>query len=330
MAGGPSSPIGSVAMFGVGGSRGEGSTSPITSPMLPIEHTNKDAVRGEEWSDVGSDEEKKGGRMYWSEEDNLRLISSWINNSNDPIDGNSKSGPRYWKQVADEYNMHAPKGKKRTPTQCKNHWNTTSALISKFHGCWVDISNTYVSGRSDQQLMEMVHEEYKRVKQTDKPFPFEYWWRVVNNEPKWLNRDVAAVIRNKRYKVSESGAYTSSSNQDTEVAEETEHRQPPGQKQAKEQRKGKGKLGNGRLSDENVEQFNNLQARKQEAIENMAAAAREHAEAIAIMAATDKEKLKMEKIKQYKELLMIDTSSFNEAQKKRHENMLDYYLIIVM
>lgn len=136
------------------------------------------------------------------------------------------------------------------------------------------------------------------MKQTDKPFPFEYWWRVVNNEPKWLNRDVAAVIRNKRYKVSESGAYTSSSNQDTEVAEETERRRPPEQKQAKEQRKGKGKLGKGRLSDENVEQFNNLQARKQEAIENMAAAAREHAEAIAIMVATDKEKLKMEKIKQ--------------------------------
>ncbi|KAG2639790.1 hypothetical protein PVAP13_2KG045700, partial [Panicum virgatum] len=260
MAGGPSSPIGSVAMFGVGGSRGEGSTSPITSPMLPIEHTNKDAVRGEEWSDVGSDEEKKGGRMYWSEEDNLRLISSWINNSNDPIDSNSKSGPHYWKQVADEYNMHAPK----------------------------DISNTYVSWRSDQQLMEMVHEEYKRVKQTDKPFPFEYWWRVVKDEPKWLNRDVTAVIRNKRNKVSESGAYTSSSNQDTEVAEETEHH-------------------------ENVVQFNNLQARTQEAIDNMAAAAREHAQAIA---ATDKEKLKMEKIKQYKELLMIDTSSFNEAQKK--------------
>ena len=121
MAGGPSSPIGSVAMFGVGGSRGEGSASPVTSPMLPVEHTNKDAVRGEEWSDVGSDEEKKGGRMYWSEEDNLRLISSWINNSNDPIDGNSKSGPHYRKQVADEYNMLAPKGKKRTPTQCKNH-----------------------------------------------------------------------------------------------------------------------------------------------------------------------------------------------------------------
>jgi hypothetical protein len=48
------------------------------------------------------------------------------------------------------------------------------------------------------------------VKQTEKPFPFEYWWREVKDEPKWLNRDVAAVIRNKRNKMSASEAYTSS------------------------------------------------------------------------------------------------------------------------
>jgi hypothetical protein len=70
--------------------------------------------------------------MFWTEEDNLQLISAWLNNSNNPIDGNSKNGSHYWKQVADEYNMYAPKGKKRTATQCKNHWNVTSAVVSKF------------------------------------------------------------------------------------------------------------------------------------------------------------------------------------------------------
>ena len=32
--------------------------------------------------------------------------------------------------------------------------------------------------------MEKIHAEYKRVKETDKPFPFEYWWKVVKDEPK--------------------------------------------------------------------------------------------------------------------------------------------------
>jgi hypothetical protein len=184
--------------------------------------------------------------MYWSKKDNLRLLQAWLNNSNDPIDGNSKAGAHYWKEVAAEYNKTTPKNRKRTATQCKNHYNTTNALVTRFHRCWTEISNTYESGRSDQQLMEKVHAEWKRVKKTDKPFPFEYWWKVVE-EPKWFNRDVAAGIRNKRTKVSASGAYTSS-NQDTDEA--TEHHRPQGQKAAKEQRKGKGKAGKTWLLDE--------------------------------------------------------------------------------
>lgn len=62
------------------------------------------------------------------------------------------------------------------------------------------------------------------MKNTEKPFPFEYWWRVVKDEPKWLNRDVAAVLRNNmRNKLSASGAYTSSSNQDIEEADRCHH-----------------------------------------------------------------------------------------------------------
>jgi biotin-(acetyl-CoA carboxylase) ligase len=60
--------------------------------------------------------------------------------------------------------------------------------------------------------------------------------------------------------VSASGAYTSSSNQDTDEA--TERCRPQGQKAAKEQQKGKDKAGKTWLSDENVAQFNDLQVEK--------------------------------------------------------------------
>jgi hypothetical protein len=98
MTGGSSSPVASASLFGVGGGNGsrcEGSASPVSSPIPLVENVNKDPIRIEEWSDAGSDEEKKGGRMYWSKKDNLRLLSAWLNNSNDPIDGNSKAGDRY-------------------------------------------------------------------------------------------------------------------------------------------------------------------------------------------------------------------------------------------
>lgn len=115
-AGSSSSPVSSTCMFLVGGWRGEDSASPVTSPLAPAENRNKDPSKIEERSDVGSDEEKKGGRWFWSEEDNLRLVSAWLNNSNDPVDGNSKWVPYFWKDIIDEYNLYAPKGKKRTTT----------------------------------------------------------------------------------------------------------------------------------------------------------------------------------------------------------------------
>ena len=92
MAANPSSPPGSSSMFAAGASRCQDSAYPVTSPIARAENTNIDPISVEEWSDAGSDEEKIGGRMFWSEEDNLWLISAWLNNSNDPIDSNSKKG----------------------------------------------------------------------------------------------------------------------------------------------------------------------------------------------------------------------------------------------
>jgi hypothetical protein len=56
----------------------------------------------------------------------------------------------------------------------------------------------------------------------------------------------------------------------------------------------------------------------------MAATAKEHAQALVQNAATEKEKVKVEKIKEYKELLMIDTSSYSEEQKASLKKMLDF------
>lgn len=137
--------------------------------------------------------------------------------------------------------------------------------------------------------MELVHEKYKKVKETDKPFAFEYWWRVVKDEPKWLNRDVAADIMNKRNKVSSSGAYTSS-NRNTDEAADAEHRRPQEQKAAKK--------------------WHMLQ-------ENML-------KTLLFRLKLTKRRRRWKKIKQFNELLMIDTSSYSESQKTHHEKMLDF------
>ncbi|OEL38093.1 hypothetical protein BAE44_0000889, partial [Dichanthelium oligosanthes] len=132
MANGPSSPVGSMAFFAYSGG-------------------------SEEWSDASEDEsEKKGGCIIWNHDDDLRLASCWLNNSNDAILGIGKKSGRFWKDIVDEYNKHAPEGQRRTTMQGKEHWNKTIPHINKFNGVYNNICSTYSSSQSEDQLMESI------------------------------------------------------------------------------------------------------------------------------------------------------------------------------
>uniref|UniRef100_A0A0E0DR78 No apical meristem-associated C-terminal domain-containing protein n=1 Tax=Oryza meridionalis TaxID=40149 RepID=A0A0E0DR78_9ORYZ len=127
----------------------------------------------------------------------------------------------------------------------------------------------------------------------------------------------AKSSHNKRNKISESGAYTSSSNQDTEEETERKEKCPEGKKAAKQRQKGKGApslLGD--KPSQNMVFFH-------EVITTKAAALLKAAEATLIGAEAKKEKARVEKYQMYLKLMEKDTSTFSEAKPKRHENVLD-------
>ncbi|CAL5095667.1 unnamed protein product [Urochloa decumbens] len=336
----PASPMGSMSFFpgsGGSGSRGDesspiASSPPASGPSFPSNPTTDI----EEWSDASEDEaEKTGGRIIWNQEDDLRLVSSWLKNSNDPILGNGKKGGRYWKDVADEYNRHAPEGQKRTAVQCKEHWNKTIPHINKFNGVYNDICSTYPSGHSEDQIMEKVRAKYKRAYKKKRPFAFEHWWRGLKDQPKWSKRSPHPVEEmQKRARLNESGAYTSST-QETEGADE-EVRRPQGQKAAKAERKNKGKAkcqnSDGAIfTEESMKAFNELQLRKSIVAEKMADAALIQAEAEKEQAIADKEKAAAEKdrthydkLNTYMQLVEKDTRNYDDDAKARHNRLLDY------
>jgi hypothetical protein len=237
---------------------------------LSIPHHVEAPANNDEESERSPDENtRKGKGKNWSKKEDEWLVSAWLHNSNDEIDGNSKKADRFWNQVADEYNTYAPKELHKSPIQCKNHWNKTTPKVSKFNAVYNELKNTYVSGQSEEQLMEKVCEKYKRDSRTKRPFPLEHWWKMVRQHGKWKRLNPLEEI-NKRNKLDAMGVY-SSSNKDTDEGEFKIQR-PQGQKAAKGQQKGKGKCSAGNLTNENVEQFNELQLRKSFAAEKMAAA----------------------------------------------------------
>ncbi|RLN04127.1 hypothetical protein C2845_PM13G18100 [Panicum miliaceum] len=185
--GGQATPVGSTAFFQGSDSQADesipvGSASPVSQEQLRWE----DFVDTADWSERGEsspkESPKKEGRVCWGEEENLRLVSAWLKCSNDPIQGVDRRGDRYWKDVAAEYNLHAPKEQRRTTAKLKNHWSKTISFISKFNGCYDKARREHASGKSDDQVMERAREEYKKVVNKKRPFALEYWWRAAQVE----------------------------------------------------------------------------------------------------------------------------------------------------
>uniref|UniRef100_J3LQR0 Myb-like domain-containing protein n=1 Tax=Oryza brachyantha TaxID=4533 RepID=J3LQR0_ORYBR len=51
-----------------------------------------------------------------------RLMSAWLNNSNDPIHGNNKKNDQCWGDIIDVYNSTTKKSRRRIGKQAKVHW----------------------------------------------------------------------------------------------------------------------------------------------------------------------------------------------------------------
>lgn len=137
-------------------------------------------------------------------------------------------------------------------------------------------------------------------------------------------------MMNKRSRLNESGAYTSS-NPESEDADPSSRCRPLGRNAAKAQQKNKGKLVHSEdsISNDNVQQFNELQLRKTAAAEKMAEAtlvqaeaAKTKAEADNKMADAEKDKTKLQKMEMYMVLLRTDTSGYDERTKAGHDQML--------
>ncbi|XP_062119331.1 uncharacterized protein LOC133833089 [Humulus lupulus] len=150
------------------------------------------------------DESRHKGKVKWSKEDTILLISGWLNTSKDDIVGNDQTSTHFWARIVEYY-------------------NTNQKVQQAHHSGWFD-----------EQILENAHQLYKS-ENSNSNFLLVDCWRLLKDEPKW--NTMYQPKCGKRTKVSELGAFTSS-NADINDDEVREVR-PTGHKAAK--RKGKEK-----------------------------------------------------------------------------------------
>lgn len=135
-------------------------TPPSAPPSAPPSGKRKRVT-----IDVEAIEEDKQ-RLYYTKDEDVRLVSAWLNNSVNPIEGNAKKREYYWKEVADAYNSTTESDRKRDIKNLKNHWYKTTPKVTSFNGCYNQINDTYASGHCDRpiQIVETKKLEVKSEK----------------------------------------------------------------------------------------------------------------------------------------------------------------------
>ncbi|XP_015970859.1 glutathione S-transferase T3-like [Arachis duranensis] len=108
--------------------------------------------------------------------------------------------------------------RRRYVVACKKQWYKINKAVAQFAGCYDQASRNIKSGSNADDIKELAYKIYST--NYGKKFTFERHWNMLQLEQKWRNQLPTQSGGSKRTKVSATGAYSSSSNLETPLADE--------------------------------------------------------------------------------------------------------------
>ncbi|XP_010463081.1 PREDICTED: glutathione S-transferase T3-like [Camelina sativa] len=132
--------------------------------------------------------EQRRERRLWSTQDDLVLISGWLNTSKDAVVGNGQKAGSFWIRIGDYYetSSHVRDGAQpRRPDHCRQRWQKISKEVSRFCGAFAEAESERASGMNDLDVLQNAHQIYTNLYK--KKFGMEYAWNVLRYEQKWTS-----------------------------------------------------------------------------------------------------------------------------------------------
>ena len=99
---------------------------------------------------VDSTTKKQRGGNFTSEED-IMIVSAWLNISLDAVQGNEQKSKTYWQRVCEFFHEYKPKSCPIcSQNSLMNRWSTIQLATNKFCGCFAQIERLNQSGLTDK------------------------------------------------------------------------------------------------------------------------------------------------------------------------------------
>jgi hypothetical protein len=102
------------------------------------------------------------GRNFKAKDD-VRLATSWLHISQDPVAGNDQRIDTFWARIADHFNddKGADDPDYRTASSLQSRWSPLQATVSKFAGVWQSLQNEEHSGWAPDDYMKEAMSRYE-------------------------------------------------------------------------------------------------------------------------------------------------------------------------
>ncbi|WCJ37998.1 hypothetical protein M5689_019084 [Euphorbia peplus] len=183
-----------------------------------------------------SNTKKKSRTKNFSTEEDLLLISAWLNIHQDNVVGTNQSNERYWERMLAYFNEQKNFPSERNANSLMHCWSTIQLDVGKFQAQYIQIENINQSGQREQNKVCEALELYKSLGKAVKGISLLSLLERVATCSK-----ICEIEYKKKQKTIECGSPTSSSPGTPDVVglndgidPATGLEQPKGRKQSKE------------------------------------------------------------------------------------------------
>ncbi|KAL6841195.1 hypothetical protein ACP4OV_028968 [Aristida adscensionis] len=258
---------------------------------------------------AGGDDVRTEKRLSWTPEEDVRLVSAWLYNSNDPINRNNKKNEQYWHGVYEMYNSTTPENWKRKVKNMKDRFQKIKRWVGFFCGSWKKAASIYASGQSDDQLRDKALQFYAADHPQEGPFSVMNCWKILRDEPKW--HAVLDELDDKSNKRKFGDEHVAG-----ETTDDTTEKEQLGTKEAKKQRNGKGKIKVEDPSlDEDLKKYMDIQAAAKKHHDDFLETQKCVSDANVEATRLNREAALLES---YKSLMTMDTKEMTDEMKAEH------------
>ncbi|KAH7857943.1 hypothetical protein Vadar_018173 [Vaccinium darrowii] len=125
---------------------------------------------------------KRGGNFMVDED--VLLISAWLNISLDPVQGNEQKHKTYWRRVWEYFHEHKTFDTSLNETSLMCCWSTIQLAMNKFCGFFAQIEKRNESGKTEKDRILDAKNTYKGL--NGYCFSYEHCWNKLRFQPKWV------------------------------------------------------------------------------------------------------------------------------------------------